>query len=232
MTYKHLLILLILSVSSSLAQAESKPKYRFEIIVFEYTNKQNSATEAWPDNPGYPDYANAIFSISGSKKYTASRQNPDINFQLLQPSQFILKKEANIIKRSSSRKLLLHTAWIQSMQSKRRAYPVSLKIGKSYNNQGNADRNNQFGDMGKTTSLAPTSLRQIEGTIKISISRYLHVWTDLLYSAPNDYAGMDSDNLSSLKSYRHVDHRKMRSKELHYIDNPNFGILIYALPVK
>jgi len=232
MTYKYLLILLILSISSSLAQAASTTKYRFEIIVFEYTNKQNSATEAWPDNPGYPNYAKAIFSISGKKTQVASRQNPNINFQLLQPSQFILKKEANVIKRSSSRKLLLHSAWIQSMQSKSRAYPVSVKIGKSYNNPGNAYNNNAFGDMVKSPSLAPATLRQLEGTIKISISRYLHVWTDLLYTTPNAYAGADSDSQSSLKSYRHVDHRKMRSKELHYIDNPNFGILIYALPVK
>lgn len=233
MTFKQLLIFLILSISTSLAQARIASDYSFEIIVFEYTGSQYAQTESWPDNPGYPDYSQSKFSISGNRKHAASSQNPDVNFQLLQPDQFVLNKEANIIKRSSARKLLLHTAWKQKMHSKKRAYPINIKIGKSYSNSssGSSFGNNDFNSM-NSPSVSPATLRQVEGTIKISIGRYLHVWTDLLYSRPGRNTNTTSAEHSVLQMSRHKAHRRMRSKELHYIDNPNFGILIYALPIK
>lgn len=221
MTYKKIFLLLLLSIAASVAQAKYASQYRFEIIIFEYTGQQDRSTETWPANPGYPDYSKAIFSISGNRDYAASSQDPSVNFRLLKPSQFILQKQANVIKRSSSRKLLLHRAWTQTMKSKKRAYPVSIKLGKSFSNQGDPYRNSQFGDTQQSSSMSPATLRQIEGTIKISIGRYLHVWTDLIHTAEN----------AGLQVHRFQDHRRMRSKELHYIDNPNFGILIYALPV-
>ncbi|MCK4951108.1 MAG: hypothetical protein KAS48_04765 [Gammaproteobacteria bacterium] len=110
-------------------------------------------------------------------------------------------------------------------------------------------------------------LEQIEGTIRISRARYLHVWADLIYRIPSadiesiSYATDSQDTYSEnfysenigasnmdlidfdsfetgsqntpeppLASFRLQDHRRMRSKELHYIDHPLFGIIVKAMP--
>ena len=33
-------------------------------------------------------------------------------------------------------------------------------------------------------------------------------------------------------SYRFINHRRMRSNELHYIDHPMFGVLVIATPLQ
>ncbi len=80
----------------------------------------------------------------------------------------------------------------------------------------------------------------LEGTIRISVGRYLHVELDLLrrikttepyaieYGAPfaDDYAVQSRP----YKIYRMQAHRRMRSGELHYIDHPLMGVLIKITP--
>ena len=84
------------------------------------------------------------------------------------------------------------------------------------------------------TRMEPQIANQLDGFITVSISRFLHVWTDLVYTRPevSPTNFNDDPEIVNVKKFRHKDHRKMRSKELHYIDNPSFGILIYALPYK
>lgn len=91
------------------------------------------------------------------------------------------------------------------------------------------------------------ALNQIEGTITLSRARYLHVWTDLIYRIPSEYLIVDPPNTESfdlestnvdtlntfeqpLVSFRLQEHRRMRSKEIHYIDHPLFGIIVLATP--
>jgi len=71
----------------------------------------------------------------------------------------------------------------------------------------------------------PQSKRRITsasvfGTIKVRLGRFLHMDTQLVYT--------DSERL---QSYRLSQSRKMRSTELHFIDNPRFGILTRILPI-
>jgi len=251
-------LILILLIATPISHAQNAKRYRFEIIIFEYTNPQYAENESWPKGPGTPEYQNTLFTITGNapkqrKPAIRSSKNRDVSFFPLSSSDLILKKEAKAVKRSSRRKLMLHTAWIQSMHANKYAYPVAIKMGKQFstlipdpandslsfrNDLGSNNDATNFSDSQFTpdnqTSLIPVKLKQLEGTIKISIGRYLHVWTDLVYRRPTNNPALIDNNsrYTDLNTYRHQDHRRMRSKELHYIDNPNFGILIYALPVK
>lgn len=222
---------LLLASTTHIAHASL---YRFELIIFEYTNSQYSDSETWPTRPGEPDYGNALSYITGSSYKSGSSVNRgSYTFELEKPEQMILKKEARAIKRSSSRKLLLHTGWIQSMHTDKQARPIAIKIGKEYTRvETEPDMTGIYSDY--TTPASKTvRLKQLEGTIKISISRYLHVWTDLLFRRPHGSSTVANNTGSeNVQAFRYRDHRRMRSKELHYIDNPSFGILIYALPVK
>lgn len=250
--------------------------YQFELIIFSYTNPQYTETESWPDKPGLPDYDNALATITDTPADTSVPPTTPVvteqdtnNYKRLDDKQLILKKEANAIKRSSLRKLILHTGWIQTMKAKEQSLPVIFKVGDEYTTlvpdpdniitiapdnpepivQQSTDTDQQdtppvSTDQDATainnstpnyfTAMVPQIVKQLDGTITISIGRYLHVWTDLIYRRPvSGPAVIETDSeYTQLETFRFRDHRRMRSKELHYIDNPAFGILIYALPYK
>ena len=60
----------------------------------------------------------------------------------------------------------------------------------------------------------------LEGTITLNRRRYLHADVDLWFE--------DTDTLLPVRLQQS---RRMRSKELHYIDHPRLGVLIIAHPV-
>ena len=76
------------------------------------------------------------------------------------------------------------------------------------------------------------------GTVKLHLSRFLHVTVDLVYRAPPvpDYlqaAMVDSERLSELElppRYALRTQRRVRSGEVHYLDHPAIGILVVVRP--
>jgi hypothetical protein len=92
----------------------------------------------------------------------------------------------------------------------------------------------------------PTShegLYELEGTITIALSRYLHTYTNLILRRPRLLADSVLDNPAQaeyLKAHaadtrilnNHLlrEHRRMRSKKLHYIDSPEFAMLVLITP--
>jgi hypothetical protein len=75
-------------------------------------------------------------------------------------------------------------------------------------------------------------LPQLEGSIKISVKRYLHVEFDMVLRQLTPSVATDTPALTTLsphyQAYRMQVHRRMRSKDLHYIDHPQMGVLIIA----
>ncbi len=60
----------------------------------------------------------------------------------------------------------------------------------------------------------------VNGTVKVRLGRFLHMETLLVFT-----------DAESGQSFKLSQSRKMRSRELHYIDNPRFGILTRILPL-
>ncbi|MCP4982454.1 MAG: hypothetical protein GY935_18405, partial [Gammaproteobacteria bacterium] len=86
-------------------------------------------------------------------------------------------------------------------------------------------------------------LYEFEGKITIALSRYLHTYTDLVLRRPrlsvdpvlNNSAkdillATASADTRILNNHRLKEHRRMRSKTLHYLDNPEFAMLILITP--
>ena len=86
-------------------------------------------------------------------------------------------------------------------------------------------------------------LYELEGKITIALSRYLHTYTDLILRRPRLLADSVLDNPAQaeyLKAHaadtrilnNHLlrEHRRMRSKNLHYIDSPEFAMLVLITP--
>ncbi len=61
----------------------------------------------------------------------------------------------------------------------------------------------------------------LNGAVTVSLGRYLHLYTDLVYT-----------DLNTGQSTLQKSHRRMRSKRSHYIDNPVFGIIAHITPVE
>ena len=92
---------------------------------------------------------------------------------------------------------------------------------------------------------AHQGLYEFEGKITISLSRYLHAYTDLVFrrprlsvdevssNAPQDrYLAAYAADTRILNNHSLKEHRRMRSKTLHYLDNPEFALLILITPYK
>ena len=96
----------------------------------------------------------------------------------------------------------------------------------------------------------------LDGTLRVHRARYLHVEADLLYyrpldgdarAAPGDDAGaapmLDSPDTGLIEQllaeddraprlFRLTESRRMRSRELHYLDHPMFGMLVEIVPLE
>ena len=93
------------------------------------------------------------------------------------------------------------------------------------------------------TMQAHDGLYELEGKITIVLSRYLHTFTDLVLRRPRLTADPTLENAATdaylaahaadthiLNNHHLKEHRRMRSKNLHYIDSPEFGMLILITP--
>lgn len=67
---------------------------------------------------------------------------------------------------------------------------------------------------------------EVEGTITIVLERYLHLLTNLNITLADENAPYSTP----LRQSHMQAHRKMRSKEFHYVDHPLAGIILYITP--
>ncbi len=236
-------------------KTKAKQYYIVEVVLFRHLNEQGKNKEYWDSNKINPDMASDAISSNeygssisqqdsppGNSETTAlARYNLSNkrftslgNISSLSAQQYKLSDSAAHIKHSRDFRLLAHFGWTQRSLSKKRALPILLS----------ADEN--------TAKLLP------EGELTLYVSRFLHMKvnlsaSDCSYSAKaatinpvsdnpvaektfdNETAQSENEeniNNCTRKTYLFKQNRKMRSKELHYIDNPIFGLLVYVTPFK
>jgi hypothetical protein len=86
-------------------------------------------------------------------------------------------------------------------------------------------------------------LYELEGTITIGLSRYLHTYADLVLRKPRltidpsiEVSGLDQSVIENLPDTRILNNhslkerRRMRSNKLHYLDSPEFSMIIIITP--
>ncbi len=94
-------------------------------------------------------------------------------------------------------------------------------------------------------TLSDDDIYQIDGNVKIVLSRFLHIYTDLLLMEPVKLQAIpDTDNsykialankqsdFTTLHGFNIKDHRRMRSNEIHFLDHPLLGIIVKVSPFK
>ena len=170
----------------------------------------------------------------------------------LSSNNYKLTDSATHIKRSPNFRLLAHFGWTQLSLSKKRALPILLTSDKF------SDSLTPSGELKLYVSrylhlqvdMAATRCEHITAPVKAQISN-AELDKQLENGASQEEAlqlaaEIEQQNQKQALNqeiqeetpqcvnnvYRFKQQRKMRSKELHYLDNPLFGLLVYVTPFK
>ncbi len=94
-------------------------------------------------------------------------------------------------------------------------------------------------EQGQQAAVAHGGLYELEGKITIALSRYLHTYVNLVFRRPRlsvdpvlnnpvqeKYLSTYAADTRILNNHQLKEHRRMRSKNIHYLDSPEFGMLI------
>lgn len=138
-----------------------------------------------------------------------------------------LLSEAEKIRSSNNHRLLYHGGWRQDAIDKENAPYMSIALGNSFSmltEPGDADslylRGYLNPPVGAKTNLSQTRSASLFGGIKVWVGRFLHFDTLLAYTPPGANV-----------SFAFESERRMRSRQLHYIDNSRVGIITKIFPV-
>ncbi|HEX22966.1 MAG TPA: hypothetical protein ENH21_05990 [Chromatiales bacterium] len=244
--------------------------YEVELILFAHNNPQALDAEQWPAIIGVdlpmeelvelqlpqeitPTAADEIMRVKSSTAETpvGDTTKAPVAFQLLDESEWQLQKTARRLRRSSRFEPLLHVAWRQPTYERASARPVLL-----------------YDDMTKPLIIGGQPQSQTEthagppnpkliGTVTLSVARYLHLATDLIYRIPvtqqtavpvpdfdlwydRPYPTLYEPQgpayrlkeWQAIRGFRMRESRRMRSKVMHYLDHPLFGLVVLITPVK
>ncbi len=225
--------LLLLSAG---VQAEDIPWYTVEMLVFERADPSAEETEHWPADPGFPDLLSAI-ELAETAPTGSAAANPGtpVSYLRLSADQLALGKARQKIDASKNYRLLLHLAWRQQGLDKGVSKPVHVQ-SRTYPLPPASRR----GLSGDPLQQQLAGVPSVEGTVRMYRTRYLHFEADLRYFRPSTESQASGDFLDEEvylserrivpTHFRLTESRRMRSRELHYLDHPLFGVLVQITP--
>ncbi len=239
--------------------AETTPEdvkfYDVEIIVF----KNISVPKGEEINLPTPSPIRSANTLDLSD-HESIRMATDIGFTALRIDELRLADIVQSILKSSRYGLLTHTGWRQPGLDQNDSFPVWIKGGKifgmGYSSIDHAGNENYLPPIPVMTTdtatvevkqvevkpaIAQPGLYELEGQIIITLSRYLHTQANLVLRKPTEIqtqieTSPGSTSMSeisegySLYNYGLNEKRRMRSKKLHYLDHPQFGMLVLITP--
>jgi hypothetical protein len=253
------------------AQAQDNdPTLQYEVEIILYKNIKVPKSKEYILPVGSPAKEDGTIDFSQPSSTEAAKEQ---QYEVVPKTELRLANTAIKISRSSRYEVLTHFAWRQPGLEKSRVLPVWIKAGRRYGNEfisiddqvkllkanqavDDGDNlnsldvaQNNLNEPGITEAATPLTkadireLYEVEGEIKVALSRYLHVYTDLVLRKPRgsinsqlEAAGSDPlfyENLANariLDNHRLKEHRRMRSETLHYLDSPELSMLILITP--
>ncbi|HEY9051918.1 MAG TPA: CsiV family protein [Gammaproteobacteria bacterium] len=211
----------LLILSGSL-QAE-EVGYEVEVIIFEDATGTYAHSEIWQEEP-------ATSTEEASAQIQESVKSGKDKYTFLSSDKYRLMNQAKKLGTHADYKVLYHRAWKQVGLDRDMAFPVHI------------DSRNPVSTESLKTDSQDTSdpvTDYIDGTITLIMSRYLHINTDLIFHKQVAQESLNfNDNSTFLPAASHYRdfpvkfERRMRSREVHYIDHPMVGIIVMATPYK
>lgn len=206
--------------------AEEPRNYQVEIVIFENLDPAAHQAEQWPTQ--------VQLQLPAPIVELGSAADNKSGFRLLPSSSFKLNQDAQQLTDSHNFRVLLHTAWRQPGLEQQVALPVHLSKSMP------ADTSAAVVHDTTAPAKPASGNKQLDGYLKLMLSKYLHAEVELIYhditppavntpAAPIDSA-TQAGTAAPVYHLREI--RKMRSKELHYIDSPVLGMLIEVFPLQ
>jgi len=199
---------------SMLVSAQSyATDYQIEVVIFETKS-------------GRKLNAGGLYYPKSEKSLTLNTEAALSAGFAITENELTLSDNADSMASSGRYTVLRHFAWRQPGLDEDSAVPIKIALGpantvylpkdlSSYDNFIPASLNPSTSKTREATAFT------VNGTIKVRLGRFLHMDAQLVFTDPETGQG-----------FRLSQNRKMRSRELHYIDNPRFGILTRILPLE
>jgi hypothetical protein len=208
-------LLLAAAAAMGAADTDAPAWYDVEVLVFKNNSSANSSAgdELWPADPGHPALEHAVELVPLAQ--TSPVPGAPQPFQQLDATAFTLKTAESRLTASPNYRPLLHLAWRQPASAQADAPAVHLHT------DGAGAKDAAGGDNGRT----------LDGSIRISRNRFLHVDVDLLYrDAGSSRAAPSGAGGDEPVVFRLQQSRRINSGEVHYFDHPAFGLLVKVTP--
>lgn len=234
-------------VIANSAIAATPQKYAVEFVIYSQITAQSLSSEHWPFNNGQldvpdnaitwpqitdnnPDSANPSAATNSNQVQSQATNN-------LQPitTQWQMNKIAAHIKYSRHTHLILHTGFIatrEQLSSGVLLHLNSLADTENKNSSATDDDNN------KTTDNSSTAQQiSANGLVYVNLKKYFNMRFNFIIAAPttdllNIYDKWNQNRYWGEYSYFHLlSQRRMKSRELNYIDSPIAGILVLVTPI-
>ncbi len=238
----HVEICLFTNTTSEAEQIESWPSdisiyYQKPLVLL-----KNEATQVLEEN--------AETSELASNSVITASESTIIPFTVLPPEQYTLTNEVTKIAQSPMHRVLNHLAWLQPIDNQANAVSIALhggdETGKHYELEGSIklfrerylhiETNLWLSDfainLGQEVEPWPLLPKQpyLADSLNIEQDTPLQLqWNDQQIFG-RQYQFLITTEYVNKRIAKMSQHRKMRSKELHYIDHPLFGLLIRITP--
>ncbi len=232
------LLTFLLSLAS-FAQAEDW--YTVEVIIFANTGNQALDDEYWPEINEVPLKTSITLAepTQSDEELTA--------FQKLEPSLLSLNQELAQLKRSDNYRVLYHEGWMQPVAETQQPEPVRIQGGDILDN-GMYELDGYIGiGKGRYLHFRPDlyfsrSLTAAESSMLLKTQHDETLETTEIANAEELTSNVASTAIRVIQpaelfipetlTVNLTQARRMRSKELHFIDHPLFGVLIEVKPVE
>jgi hypothetical protein len=195
-------------------------RYTVEVIIFRYAQEVSSGSEIFlPDEPepAAEDDPLEFSDMSALEPEPDAEPDnevellPDTEFAMLAEEDFQLEEAYGRLERLEAYEPLMHFGWTQATWPREQTEAIPLF---------------RFG----------TPPPDLDGTLTLYLSRYLHLVVDLQLRAPETQpimqptAGFSSfdafgEEPASPTFYRIQESRILKNSELRYYDHPKFGVL-------
>jgi hypothetical protein len=233
------------------ANTDADPWYQVDIIVFEHTGASAEAglwqgeLELPPLPAGaVPLMANAPLeaeqddAAANPPPGTLIHQSGEAAFVRLEDERQQLTAVLNRLMVTPRYAPLFHASWLQPATSAADFAGVRLGLTGGDEEAIDADASdllNQPLATAGTQSFAGADQPAIDGIVRLSRGRFLHLALDLRYrrsaeKAEHSLFNMFDREIERESLYRLSQSRRIRSGELHYFDHPRFGAIVLLTP--
>ena len=182
-------------------------RYTVEIIVFKYAEEVSTGSEVFLgdkieiDETPFEDELE-VLELRPLRSLDELNRLPDIEFMLLEEEDYQLTEALGRLQRLDAYEPIMHFGWTQATWPEEETKPLSL---------------HRFA----------TPPPELQGNLKLYLSRFLHLVVDLKLDAPVASPPDFSTVQPPRGPVRYVinENRILKNGELRYYDHPKFGVL-------